>query len=317
MRVEANHHHPFDTALQEGDFVSVHFDFDVSNGFLGFVISAGARRLRMKAHQTCGRGVRAERVPGLGPSHPDDLGRVHPALAREAGAVQLQGEHRMTIKAIFIYTDGVGRPILRKVRREGTRGTGSKDFRIQAARIVGGRLSWTSGKGCVQRHQPDWADRVIYNLPVVLSALSPNEPVWLAEGERDCDTLMAVARVAATTTHQGIERMTPEQAEWFIRGDSTINILMDRDEAGAYGGWARFLALTEAGVDASRLRLWKPVRGFKDVSEAALSVGLRDALVRASRRRTRDAAIRYGTARASLYRTSSEPDAPPPYTRGA
>jgi hypothetical protein len=203
----------------------------------------------------------------------------------------------MTLKAIFIYTDHLGRPVLRKVR--GDRARAGKDFRVQAARYKHKRIYWKGGRGCVERWQPEWADKVIYNLPVVLAALQAGQPVWICEGERDSDTLSSVARVAATTTHQSIERMTPEQARWFVRGQSRINIVMDADDAGAYGAWGRYMALLDVGVAKKRIRLWRPAEGFKDVTEAVAEVGLRDALVRAKRGPTRKAAMRYGTARAA------------------
>lgn len=216
----------------------------------------------------------------------------------------------MSLKAIFIYTDDRGRPVLRKIRRDGTRGNGSKDFRIEAALYKNDRIYWKAGKGCVERYQPDWASKVIYNLPVVTDALRIGQPTWIAEGERDSDTLMSVARVAATTTHQGIERMTPEQAEWFVHGKSPVNILMDGDDAGAFGGWARYTALIEAGVAAKRVQLWRPPSGFKDITEAALKTGLRRAVVRVARGPTRDAAIRYGVARAARYAQGGPLDDP-------
>lgn len=214
----------------------------------------------------------------------------------------------MSVKAVFIYTDERGRPVLRKVRGSNDTDKG-KDFTTQAARIRNNRLRWMGAPGAVHKYQPDWADRIIYNLPVVLDALRLGEPVWFTEGEREADLLMTVARVAATTTHQGIERMVSDQAEWFLRYRSTspVNILMDADDAGAYGGWSRYMALRDVGVVANRLRLWLPAKGYKDATEAVMDLGLRDAVRRAGRRRTRDAAIRYGTARAayaSHYRVS-------------
>jgi hypothetical protein len=203
----------------------------------------------------------------------------------------------MTLKAIFVYTDHLGRPVLRKVR--GDRKGNGKDFHVEAARYKAHRLYWKPGRSCVERWQPDWADRVIYNLPLVLAALQAGEPVWICEGERDCDTLSSVARVAATTTHQGIEQMGPLQARWFVRGKSRINIVMDGDDAGAFGAWGRYMALLDAGVGKKRLRLWRPAEGFKDVTEAVAEVGLRRAFVRAKRGPTRKAAMRYGTARAA------------------
>jgi hypothetical protein len=83
---------------------------------------------------------------------------------------------------------------------------------------------------------------------------------------------------------------------------------MDNDEPGAFGAWARYMALIEVGVGAKRLQLWHPPPGFKDVTEAALTVGLRSAVVRAARGPTREAAIRYGTARAARYAQGGPPE---------
>jgi hypothetical protein len=218
----------------------------------------------------------------------------------------------MTLKAVFIYTDERGKPVLRKVR--GTNDTKGKDFHTEAARYRHDRLYWKKGRRVVERVQPDWRDRIIYNLPVVLDALRAGDDVWFAEGERDADTLAMVGRVAATTIHQGISRMTPLQAKWFVPGDSTINIVMDNDEAGAFGAWSRYMTLTDAGVAQDRLKLWRPGKDFKDVTEAVLEVGLRRALVKATRRRTRDAAIRYGTTRAALAGSYGEGDGVNPNT---
>lgn len=204
----------------------------------------------------------------------------------------------MSTKAVFVYCDERGMPILRKVRGSNDTDKG-KDFKTHAARIKNGRLWWKSAPGSIRRHQPDWADRIIYNLPVVLDALRCGDPVWITEGEREADLIMTVARYAATTTYQGIERMTPEQAAWFVRGSSPIKILMDNDAAGSFGGWSRYMALIDAGVGADRITLWRPVNDYKDATEAVMDVGLRNALVKTTRRRTREAAIRYGTARAS------------------
>ncbi len=52
--IERTDRHPFNPALREGDFVSVHFNPKVEDGFVGYVISASVERLRLKAHQPLG-----------------------------------------------------------------------------------------------------------------------------------------------------------------------------------------------------------------------------------------------------------------------
>lgn len=207
----------------------------------------------------------------------------------------------MSLHAIYVYTDDRGRPILRKCRE--TR-NGEKRFSVQAAKVANDRVYWKAGRGVLEKLQPEWGKRVIYNLPVVLDALRRGEPVWLCEGERDADTLAAVARVATTTNHQGVRLMTPEQAAWFLtgNGESVINILADNDDAGAYGAWLRHEALLAVGVGRDRLRLWQPVEGHKDVTDAVAAVGIRgNAVRRVTRRAIREQSERYSAAQAAAY----------------
>lgn len=205
-----------------------------------------------------------------------------------------------TLKDVYIYTDDRGRPILRKCREDQQ---GEKRFSVQVARwyLIDKKrpaMIWKGGPGCVERYQPEWKDRVLFNLPVVIQALRAGEPVWLCEGERDAETVASVMRQAATTTHQSIERMTERQAEWFLTGDGPINILMDDDDAGRYGGWHRYTALVGVGVDKARLSLWLPRKGCKDITDAIADAGLANSPVRpASRKVTKKRAIRYRACR--------------------
>jgi hypothetical protein len=173
----------------------------------------------------------------------------------------------VTIRALYIYTDDFGRPVFRKVRRE------PKHFRMQAAVYKNSRLYWKRGRGVVDRYQPEWSDRALYNLPVVLDALRYGEPVHLVEGERDADSLASLRKLAATTNWQGAKAFTPEQASWFVRGRSRIHIVIDNDDAGFYGGWLRYTRLIAAGVSKKQLSVWGPRGGAADLTERLCRVG--------------------------------------------
>lgn len=200
------------------------------------------------------------------------------------------------IVATYMYTDERGRPVLRKVRSD------PKRFKMQAARYTNSRLYWRGDPGCVERWQPEWADKAMYNLPVLLDALRLGRRVYLVEGEKDCDVMTALHTVPATTNWQGAGEFTHQQAKWFTTygNRSKIRIVMDSDGPGRWAGWQRYRLLVAVGVDPKRIRLVTPDAG-KDVADMALcGLGL-DALVRVPRREVRLAAEAYGAERAARY----------------
>lgn len=71
----------------------------------------------------------------------------------------------------------------------------------------------------------DGVRRVLYNLPAVLSA----QDVWIVEGEKDADNLMAWGLVA-TTNPMGAGKWKPEYNRWLR--DKVANIISDNDKAG-------------------------------------------------------------------------------------
>lgn len=167
------------------------------------------------------------------------------------------------ITAEYIYCDERGKPRLMKQR------THDKRFFMQAARYKDGRLSWKSGRGCIEQYQPEFAPRAMYHLRVLMDALRAHEPVFLVEGERDADVLLALKKLPATTSWQGASVFTEEQAEWFrcYRSRSVINIVRDSDPAGAYAAWLRYSTLLDVGVKPKQIRLYRP-GNYKDVTDA-------------------------------------------------
>lgn len=138
------------------------------------------------------------------------------------------------IEATYIYTDHLGRPVAMKQR------TTSKRFFVKAALIKNGRLYWKGGRGCLDEHQPVWAHKLLFNLPVVLDALAHGEPVYLVEGERDALAVNTLLRLPATTGHLGAKQFTAGQARWFVNSETLVHIVRDADDAGAFGAWVRY-----------------------------------------------------------------------------
>jgi DNA primase len=202
------------------------------------------------------------------------------------------------IEAIYHYTDERGRPVFRKVRKP------DKRFSVQAAVYRNDRLSWKGGKACVRKYQPDWAERALYNLPLVIEALQSRATIVLAEGERDADTIVTLKKVTATTGHQGVRRFTVEQAHWLTMygGRSRIIVLRDNDDPGIYGAWLRYQRLRAAGVPAKQIRLCRVDGPYKDYTEAVAAVGVNNVkLVRERRAAIKEAAFRVQTETVARY----------------
>lgn len=72
--------------------------------------------------------------------------------------------------------------------------------------------------------------RVLYRLPLVLSALEAGYPIWIAEGEKDVHALEE-AGVVATTNPGGAGKWRDEYADT-IAGAEEIVVVADQDEAG-------------------------------------------------------------------------------------
>lgn len=182
----------------------------------------------------------------------------------------------MSLEAVYTYTDHLGKTVAVKYRKSNRR------FAMKAAVYKNGRMYLKGGRGCLEKYQPEWSERLLFNLPVVLDALRYGEPVFLVEGERDALALNTLRRLAATTSHRGARFFSMEQAEWFTTYKSTspVHIIRDADDAGAFCAWQRYQRLIEAGVGPTRIHLWRPRRPAKDVTEALSRWGTRRNAVR-------------------------------------
>lgn len=116
--------------------------------------------------------------------------------------------------AEYIYLDKDGSEYHRVTRHEydGGAKTFTQDYFVD---------SWVSGAGDLPP--------IPYNLPAIIAR--HDEPIWLVEGEKNADDLIAIGFVA-TTAKGGASAFptTPDFAQWF--DGSTVYALPDNDEPG-------------------------------------------------------------------------------------
>lgn len=114
-------------------------------------------------------------------------------------------------EAIYRYTDEQGNVLFEAVRFPG------KKFRQR--HWEGDEWVWNL----------DGVRRVLYRLPEVIAGVVAGRTVYVCEGEKDAEALIAAGRVA-TCNPMGAGKWRPEYAE-FLRGANVI-IVADRDEPG-------------------------------------------------------------------------------------
>lgn len=90
-----------------------------------------------------------------------------------------------------------------------------------------GKGGWSCGAGCMDGVEP-----LPYRLPGLLASADAGDPVWICEGEKDCDRLAAEG-LTATTNHQGsssTDRTWPALVPHFAGRDCIV--IPDNDPAG-------------------------------------------------------------------------------------
>lgn len=132
-----------------------------------------------------------------------------PAAAPAKAASRDRGE----LAATYVYTSAVGEPVLRVLRYADAEG--GKSFSQQRWQ----NEAWTSGA-------PPAGRRVLYRLPAVTAAAAAGERVYLVEGEKDADTLIA-AGVVATTAPMGAGKWLAHYAGQLA--GARVVVVVDRD----------------------------------------------------------------------------------------
>lgn len=174
--------------------------------------------------------------------------------------------HRRILRT-YDYSDANGTLVHQTVRYDTTK----KDARFRQRRpdpANPGEYVWNL-KGI---------DLALYNLPAVLAAIKRGDPIHLAEGEKDADTLIALGLVA-TTVPMGAKHWCDRYTETLTGAD--VVVWPDNDEAGQAGGAKVQRMLTGK---AKTLRIMTVPAPHKDVTDWMQAGGTRtelDALVQA------------------------------------
>jgi len=111
---------------------------------------------------------------------------------------------------------------------------------------------------------------LMYNLTALTDALWFGHPVYVVEGEKDCERagLAYPGDRAFTSSYQGGEAINARQAALFVKrkeSQSPIRFIMDRDAIGAYVAYSNALAINlpngiggGVGVHSSRISFYYP-----------------------------------------------------------
>jgi hypothetical protein len=168
-------------------------------------------------------------------------GCPHPAilacLGLRFGDLSDYGGASGTLEGTYTYADEDGRELLRVHRY-----TGPVDVRYEMWRD--GEWTWDS---------PARGPHLLYRLPAVAEAIHVGEHLYLVEGERHADALVAAGAVATTTAQRPGRPWKTDHLERLRDGYCTV--VARRDEAGRR--WARALVAALSTV-AADVRLVEP-----------------------------------------------------------
>ena len=161
--------------------------------------------------------------------------------------------------ASYDYQDASGALLFQKVRYEEP--GGRKTFRQRKPDGAGG---WV--------YQLGDTPKVLYNLPNVLRQKEQGEPIWVVEGEKDCDTITRMGG-CATTMPGGAGKWLDIHTE--ALAGATVDIIVDNDIAGRPHARDVAARLGEAGCDVA---IWM-CPSAKDITEHVQLGGSTEELV--------------------------------------
>ena len=133
----------------------------------------------------------------------------------------------------WVYKNVDGKPLFRVVKLPG------KQFKQHA--YIAATGEWAKKLGDTER--------VPYRLPELSAAIDSGDTIWIAEGEKDCDALVANGLVA-TCNPGGAGKFTKTIANW-LRGATNVIIVADRDDPGISHAEDVVEHLTALGVPAT------------------------------------------------------------------
>lgn len=160
---------------------------------------------------------------------------------------------KMELDTTYDYVDADGELVMQVLRYRTEKG---KTFR---QRVPDGRGGWSWSTSALEV-------RPLYRLPEVLAAVDAGQPVWVVEGEKDADALVALGH-AATCNPMGADNGTgskwrPEHTAWLA--GAKVRVVMDNDTAGQVHAGYVAEQLRSAGA---KVKLCRPPDGHKDVAD--------------------------------------------------
>jgi len=169
-----------------------------------------------------------------------DVKDLWPKDDRKVEGVDYPKMERPKLKFVakYEYRDSAGELLFEKVRY--TEPDGKKTFR---QRKPDGKGGWT--------YKLEDTPKVLYNLPAVLQAKANGDPIFLVEGEKDADALIALG-ACATTMPGGAGKWLDIHTE--ALAGAVVDIIADNDEPGRRHAHLVHRLLTEAGSDVA---IWR------------------------------------------------------------
>ena len=167
--------------------------------------------------------------------------------------LKIKPKSKLTLTNEYDYTDEYGNLLFQKLRFVNE--DGQKEFRQRKPDGAGGFV-YALGD----------TPKVLYNLPAVLEAKKKGKTIWVVEGEKDAETLIALGEVA-TTMPGGAGKWLRIHTE--ALAGATIDIVADNDEVGRKHAVAVKNELKEAGCD---VQAWVCPRE-KDITDFLLTGG--------------------------------------------
>lgn len=178
----------------------------------------------------------------------------------DISAKKSSGKETLKLVTTYDYVDEGGVLLFQKQRFVDS--SGRKKFMQRRPDDSGG---WVYNLGDVPR--------VLYNLPEVVAAVAEGRKVYVVEGEKDADTLIALGRVA-TTCPNGAGTWQDIHTEPLI--GATVEIVADNDDVGR--DHAEFVRQELLAVGC-KVRVWRSPQG-KDITDWLAMGGELSGLIR-------------------------------------
>lgn len=180
---------------------------------------------------------------------------------RDKPIVKTKKKEKLQLVAEYDYCDENG--VLLFQKRRFVTESGKKTFLQRSP----------DGSGGWMNSIPDEIPRILYNLSAVLEAKRKKQSIWVVEGEKDADTLIAMG-ACATTMPNGAG--TWKQIHTDVLAGATVDIIADNDESGKKHAAHVLSELKNAGCDVIA---WMPPKE-KDITDHLMAGGDTEGLIR-------------------------------------